>query len=69
MKNQFALLHNASNGALLIIKDSHPDLPDYLAFGFEKVKTGTRRQIETAIEDYWEENDVLPELQIISEIK
>lgn len=69
MKNQFALLSNSDNGALLIIKDAHPDLPDYLANGFQKVATGTRRTIEDAIAEYWDENEVLPELQLVAEVK
>ena len=68
MKNQFCVMINRSNSALLIIKDSHPDKPDYLANGFEVLGNGTRRQVEVLIEQFWEDENVHAEMQIVSEV-
>jgi len=72
MKNNikpFLLLKHKTEQSIVLIKDDHPELIEWIAKGFRKYDSGTRNDCLRLLEDYWDENNIVDEEKLFVEVK
>lgn len=62
--SSYSVLINESNNAILLIPTNSPDLFDYQQNGFKLQKSGSKKECQEWVSNYWEENYVPDEERI-----
>jgi membrane-bound lytic murein transglycosylase MltF len=62
-------MQNNQNNALLMINNNHPEKVDYQAAGYSEVSTGTKKYLESVMEETFDSLDLPEDERIFLEVK
>jgi membrane-bound lytic murein transglycosylase MltF len=69
MQHNLCLLQNSQNNAMLMINVNHPDKFDYQAAGYSEVSTGTKKYLESVMEEVFDSLDMPEDERIFLQVK
>lgn len=62
------LLINPQNGGIIMTSENHPEIPDFKTDGYIELYSGTKRECEDFMEQYWDEHCTPDENRIFMKV-